>query len=192
MVNIYSKKGDEGKTELLGGKMISKDHLIIEAIGTIDELNSLLGVVLSFIIHDNASDSRFNNFRDILRIIQNDLFNIGVEVASVLNETNLSIKAINSQDILKLEKSIDDIEKELIPLKYFILPGGCQHGAYLHLARSVCRRAERRIVSILSKENNININISIYLNRLSDLFFVSARWVNKHYNVSEHHWDKDV
>ena len=160
-------------TSLVGGKRVHKDCSRVEAYGDIDELNAVLGIVIS-----EAND------REIIRVIteiQNDLFIIGADLAS---PKEIDVPRIKKENIVYLEKKIDTFLEELGPLKEFILPSGSGGGPYLHLARTVSRRAERRIVS-LSKEEEINEEMLVYINRLSDLLFVMARIENKRGNFEE-------
>lgn len=176
MTRIYTKTGDRGETSLFGGKRISKDSLRVETYGTIDELNSALGVAASQI---------GNVFtRDIIFKLQNDLFNLGSELA-LAKEKKLSW----AKKTQELEKIIDDLDSKLPELRNFILPGGDKGASLLQLARSICRRAERRLVS-LSKKEDVNHDFTIYLNRLSDLLFVLSRYTNKTKNTPEILWKK--
>jgi len=176
-MSIYTRKGDYGETYALGNTKIPKDHPCVEAYGQIDELNAILGVVIAF-----CDD------RDItipLKQVQKELFSVGAELAA--NHRMQKLPKIRPLHITELEKLIDSIEKELLPLTHFILPGGSRTASLLHHARTVCRRAERRVVAF-SKTKRINENIVIYLNRLSDLLFVMARLVNKKKRKEEIVW----
>ena len=182
-VRIYTKTGDKGQTSLFGGKRISKDNLRIEAIGTIDELNSALGASASFI--------KDKKILSLIQKIQNDLFNIGAELANpqeISSNTKLLIR-LGKEEVYVLESIIDQYDSILPSLKSFILPGGTNSAALLHLSRSVSRRAERRIISI-SKVAKVNPNILSYTNRLSDLLFVLARYLNNKSKVKEVPWKK--
>lgn len=179
-MKIYTKKGDRGDTSLFGGDIASKADLRIEAYGTVDELNSFLGSVLT---QEISTESR-----DVLVAVQHDLFVIGADLATPDPE-KARIAVCSDASVDKMEKAIDRMEQFLPPLKQFILPGGGTAGASLHLARTVCRRAERRVVA-LGKESIIHaINIT-YLNRLSDLLFVMARYENHLANETEIPWIK--
>lgn len=169
-MKIYTKQGDEGLTGLLGGDRVSKDHLRIRTYGTFDELNAVLGVVL-------ASSPALNaELKARLTRIQNELFQLGSELATPRNKSP-GIELLEESAIGRLEKEIDQMEAALSPLKTFILPGGALEGAYLHLARTVSRRAERELVS-LHRAEPMRAEILKYLNRLSDYFFVCARYAN--------------
>lgn len=176
-MKIYTKTGDDGTTGLQGGKRISKSDLRIMAYGSIDETNSCLGVVLS---HDLDSD-----VKDLLTRIQNELFVAG----SDLSDPNLANTRNRTTDsmIANLEKNIDKFEEELTPLGNFILPGGHRVSSYLHLARTMARRAETYVVA-LSKQEQLNPICQKYLNRLSDLLFVLARVVNKRVGTADVVW----
>ena len=180
-MKIYTKTGDKGKTSLFGGERVDKDDLRVECYGTVDELNSNLGLAVIEI-----SDKRV---KELIQKIQNDLFILGGELAApnekkAVEDSNLNI---SSEHILLLENKIDYFDKKLPPLKQFILPGGSKGAAMLHMARSVSRRSERLAVK-LSKINVINKNIIIYLNRLSDLLFVLARFENDVNQIPDIPW----
>lgn len=176
-MKIYTKTGDDGTTGLQGGKRISKSDLRILAYGSIDETNSCLGIVLS---HDLDSD-----IKDLLTQIQNELFVAG----SDLSDPNLANTKNRATDpmIANLEKNIDKFEEELTPLGNFILPGGHRVASYLHLARTIARRAETQVVA-LSKQEQLNPTCQKYLNRLSDLLFVLARVINKRVGTADVVW----
>jgi len=165
-MRIYTKKGDSGKTSLSAGREISKASQQIAAYGAIDELSSLIGVVLSF----NPS----TEIAKVLLRVQKELFVLGAQLSNLIPPAG----GIQKTHITRLEKEIDGWQKKLAKLKNFILPGGNQIGATLHLARVVARRAEREIVK-LSEEEKVSKNALIYLNRLSDWLFVLARYANK-------------
>jgi len=178
-MKIYTKSGDEGKTSLFGGKRVEKNHIRLKAYGTIDELNSVLGVASSF-----AEDEYTNK---IIFEIQNSLFRIGSELATPPEIKSKAVVAISQEEIHNLEQVIDNIELKLNPLKNFILPGGSQSASFLHLARTVCRRAERKIIE-LDLAESINPDIIIYIIRLSDLLFVLARFANHISSTPEIEW----
>ena len=178
-MKIYTKTGDKGDTSLFGGQRVPKDALRIEAYGTVDELNSVLGVVRA----DNAN----SDIDKILGQVQNQLFNLGADLATPRANEKKSIKRIEPKDAHALEKFIDSLEPKLKPLRSFILPGGLPTAARLQFARTVCRRAERIVVR-LSRNEDIGEHITVYLNRLSDLLFVLARYANHVANVPETRW----
>lgn len=179
-MKIYTRTGDEGETSLFGGSRVRKNALRIESFGTIDELNCVLGVCRSL----NPGKKQ----GEILEQIQRDLFTLGAELATPPNRMKSSSPRITGHDVTRLERHIDTLETGLKPLRKFILPGGSPLGANLHLARTVCRRAERRVVELSGKERIGTIPLT-YLNRLSDLLFVLARWENARGRVRETIWD---
>jgi cob(I)alamin adenosyltransferase len=171
---IYTRTGDKGETGLGDGTRTRKDSLRVEAFGTVDELNSALGMVL-------ADHTLPDDIRSCLIQIQHQLFDVGSELSLP------SYIAITAEHITQLEQILDEFNQTLEPLKEFILPGGYPAAASCHLARTICRRAERCVVTLASTES-INDQALIYLNRLSDLLFVMARVINKRYNVEEPMW----
>jgi cob(I)alamin adenosyltransferase len=175
-MKIYTKTGDKGKTSLFGGKRVWKDDLRIKAYGTVDELNSVLGLACSGI--------KDKELKRVISGIQNELFVAGSDLASPLQKKTgkFQIPRIENKNTAGLEKLIDKFDSKIPVLKNFILPGGKKTAAVLHLARTVCRRAEREAVA-LSNVEKINQEIIVYLNRLSDLLFVLARFEN----FSSHH-----
>ncbi len=183
-MKIYTKTGDAGKTSLLGGKRVDKDCIEIDAIGEIDELNSCIGVLI-----EEVEDEKYTRVRNKLQSIQNNLFTLGSMVAAV-QTTSVKIPVLKNSDITKLEKWIDAMTGELPPLKQFILPGGGEVASWSFFARSVCRRAERRLVE-LGRENSALSPVAIrYVNRLSDLLFVLARWLNMKEGITDIPWKK--
>ena len=180
-MKIYTKTGDDGTTGLFGGGRVPKDSARIEAYGTVDELNSVIGLV--------ASESSVDWLNDLLQSIQQNLFVLGADLATPLDaRSNYAIPRMGDSDVKKLERAIDEHDAELPSLKRFILPGGSVAGALLHHARTVCRRAERLLVH-LAHEQEIGKSDIIYLNRLSDLLFVLARRANQLGRVPDVEWD---
>jgi cob(I)alamin adenosyltransferase len=177
---IYTTTGDDGTTGLIGGKRVPKDALRVEAYGSVDELNAILGVVRSYALPESLPE--------ILETIQDDLFTIGANLAipEGANPAEWNIPPITEAEIKFLEKVIDEFDFRLPPLQRFILPGGMPAAAMLHLARTVARRAERACVA-LSHTEKMAPQIVCYLNRLSDLCFVLARTANKDAGRSESH-----
>ena len=170
---IYTKTGDEGLTGLTDGSRIKKHHVRTSAYGTVDELNSILGIIVN-LLHQKKN----NELKLLLNKIQNDLFDLGADLSTPYNdEENFKSLRIVEKQINNLEKLIDKFNKNLNPLNSFILPGGSEIAAWLHLARTVARRAERD-TSKLSEKEKINKFSLIYLNRLSDLLFVISRFAN--------------
>jgi cob(I)alamin adenosyltransferase len=178
-LKIYTKTGDKGETALFGGKRVPKDELRIEAYGTVDELNSVIGTARSF---------NENKILDlVLSEIQNQLFVLGADLATPTDVKGPAMRRITTKDCTSLEGIIDDFEGKLDALNSFILPGGSQASSFLHNARTVCRRAERLLVTLKKKEE-VSDEALIFLNRLSDLLFVLARYVNKISGVKDTPW----
>ena len=175
---IYTKTGDKGKTGLYGGARLSKDDIRIEAYGTVDELNAFVGLTLDALNKENIDHQ--------LGEIQNRLFTIGSNLASDPAKEMITPDLMDS-DIELLEKEMDRMDESLEQLKHFILPGGHQIISTCHLARTVCRRAERRVVT-LSHVSSVENSILIYLNRLSDYLFVLGRYAAKKLAVDERKW----
>lgn len=180
-MKIYTKTGDQGETGLFGGERISKNSARLNAYGTVDELNSFIGLALTEIKNEEI--------KKILFDIQQKLFVVGSELATPASAKNkkLKINSIPDEYIIQTEKFIDNFEAQLEELKNFILPGGSKSSAVLHICRTIARRAEREIVALKNAEE-IDGNIIIYLNRLSDLFFVLSRIENKFSNIPDTKW----
>lgn len=177
-MKIYTKKGDAGETSLFGGAKTKKNNVRISSYGTVDELNSTIGMVLSYPLSGHG--------KDILEKVQNDLFVVGATLATPDPEKS-RIDQVGDSEIKGLEMWIDKLEEDLPQLKSFILPGGGGAGSTLHFARTVCRRAERETVQ-LSETEEIPADVIIYLNRLSDLLFVLARYENLQQGEKETPW----
>jgi cob(I)alamin adenosyltransferase len=177
VARIYTKTGDDGTTGLIGGKRVSKDSPLIEACGSVDELNALIGVARSHSLPDRVDA--------VLQAVQKNLFIIGEELATPESGRRPE-RGIQDENIGALEKEIDFFEDGLKPLKHFILPGGNAGGAALHLVRAVARRAERHCVA-LSRSASINPKVVCYLNRFSDLCFVLSRHLNERQSIPGPH-----
>jgi cob(I)alamin adenosyltransferase len=178
---IYTKTGDTGKTSLIGGTKVPKSHIRIQAYGTVDELNAFIGL-----LNDQLSDM---HSRELLREIQDRLFTIGSFLASDPNKKiAMAIPNLKESDIFLLENEIDQMNEKLPEMKSFILPGGHMSVSTAHVCRTICRRAERLIVELNEKEHLDQPLIIIYLNRLSDYFFVLARWIGHLLGVEEIKW----
>lgn len=171
---IYTKTGDTGETSLFGGTRVKKSHIQVEAYGAVDELNSWVGKIIATLTHEPL--------KSFFTEVQSDLFTIGGMLASWKGNT-----APLTTRITEMEVHIDALESKLSPLTNFILPGGTDLATTVHITRSVCRRAERSIVS-LSEKNEIDPIILQYINRLSDLFFVTARFINQEARIPESPW----
>jgi cob(I)alamin adenosyltransferase len=184
-MKIYTKTGDKGKTSLIGGTKVFKSDLRIEAYGTVDELNSFIGLCLDHL--------KSNNTGNILGEIQDRLFTIGSALAcDPEKEAKLKIPDLHEEDIVLLEKEIDKMNEVLPVMKSFILPGGHVTVSTLHVARTVCRRAERCCVKMQKKEIEVESLIIKYLNRLSDYLFVLARFAAHQMNIAEIPWKPRV
>jgi len=170
---VYTRTGDEGQTSLVGGERVSKASSRVDAYGDVDELNCVIGLARARIADDEIDE--------VLGLIQNDLFTLGADLASPMQ---IEVPRIGESFTKTLEDLADRFLAQLEPLKEFILPGGSETGAVLHLARTVARRAERRVVA-LSVTDQVNPETIVYLNRLSDLLFILARVVNHRAGVSE-------
>lgn len=182
--NVYTMAGDKGETSLAGGRRVPKDDIRIEAYGTVDELNSFIGVLDN--LHNIPSD-----IKEYLRVIQNKLFCIGAYLATDHPAYTTSKAAgLTDSDIARIEQVIDMLDSELPPLNAFVLPGGSRISSFAHVCRTVTRRCERRVVS-LANDSYIDPNVLTYLNRLSDFFFVLARFNNIHNQIEEIFWNKD-
>ncbi len=178
-MKVYTKNGDTGTTQLIGGTRVSKSSLRLESYGTIDELNSFIGL-----IRDQEIDEKY---KLQLIEIQDRLFTIGSSLASDPNKSKMKIPDLLESDIQFLEQSMDDMDKELPEMKFFVLPGGHQTVSYCHIARCVCRRAERVIISLHEHEFVSEI-VFKYINRLSDYLFVISRKLSKDLNITEQPW----
>ena len=180
-MKIYTKTGDGGKTSLIGGTKVFKSSSRIEAYGTVDELNSYIGLLSDF--------SNDDHVKDTLKEIQDRLFTIGSELACDPNkETKVSIPDLHESDVKLLEKEMDKMDEELPVMKHFILPGGLPVVSFAHVARCVCRRAERCCVNLREKEGKVDDLIIKYLNRLSDYLFTLARYLGMKNNAPEIIW----
>jgi cob(I)alamin adenosyltransferase len=178
-MKIYTTTGDQGETSLFGGRRVPKDALRIEAYGTVDELNSALGVARAW--------KPAKEIDQILASLQNDLFVLGADLATPAEKQDGIVERIQQEHITRFEQVIDWIDARLKPLSSFIIPGGSHVAAQLHLARTICRRAERSVVK-LSREEHIEPHCIVFLNRVSDLLFVLARFANHVEGVEETPW----
>lgn len=189
-MKIYTKTGDAGQTGLLGGGRVSKDALRIEAYGTVDELNAQLGLTrteLAAVLNSASGQGLWQPLDDLLVAVQNELFDLGAQLAAP-EPALRGLEKITDEKVEVLEKAIDSYDGQLPQLRQFILPGGTPLAAQLHVARTVCRRAERRVVS-LAAEEPLAPQAIIYLNRLSDLLFVLARWANLSLGQKDVFWE---
>jgi cob(I)alamin adenosyltransferase len=192
-MKIYTKTGDSGTTGLFAGPRVPKDHPRISAYGTVDELNALLGVVGSSMSESTQQDpigAVGFTLEQLVRSIQSDLFSIGAELATPEPEDH-GMCLLTEERITYLEHAIDEVEGALEPLSNFVLPGGSRDSAMFHLARTVCRRAEREVVHLAHQPDVHDCStIVVYLNRLSDLLFVMARLANRHAGIPDLPWHR--
>ncbi|MDB9895260.1 cob(I)yrinic acid a,c-diamide adenosyltransferase [Flavobacteriales bacterium] len=182
-MKIYTKQGDKGKTQLLGGTIVDKDHERIECYGSIDELNAYIGHIFDHKIPKQT--------KDILKIIQNKLFDMGSNIAFDKKNKNIILPVLSEKDIALLEEEIDNMEKNLPALTNFILPSGNKIASLTHIARTVCRRTERRLVQLIDLSKSENIHLK-YLNRLSDFLFVLSRFIIIINDDKEIIWEKNL
>jgi cob(I)alamin adenosyltransferase len=179
-MKIYTRRGDSGHTGIWGGARLPKDDLRIEAIGSVDECNAAVGAAIAEGIPDLAAN--------LLAVVQNSLFVVGSDLmAPDHTGPGTAVPRIGADDVARLETEIDNVEATLPELRNFILPGGTRAAAHIHLARAVCRRAERQVTA-LNREAPVGGSLLAYLNRLSDLFFVIARYVNASNGVGDVVW----
>jgi len=186
ITKVYTRSGDSGTTGLVGGKRLPKDHPRIMAYGTVDELNSVIGIVLNFLLQKEESIQR-KKLGVVLEAIQQKLFDVGSELATLPGDEYKGQINLKPEDTVWLEEIIDSMNEELQPLKSFILPGGTSLNSFLHLSRTVCRRAEREIIK-LNQIDLVSSEIIKFINRLSDFLFVAGRWVSEKLGENEILW----
>lgn len=187
--NVYTKTGDGGRTRLAGGQEVKKDGVRVEAYGTVDELNAVIGLARVF-NQERMEDRRGTaELEGWMKWIQNKLFDVGGLLATAPGQTFKNMPAVTDRDVEQLERWIDRCQEDLRPLKEFILPGGGTISGFLHHARTVCRRAERTCVHLAHGEP-VPPQILPFLNRLSDALFVFARWTAHHHGEREYLWDR--
>jgi cob(I)alamin adenosyltransferase len=189
---IYTRTGDKGTTALVGGKRVPKESGRLEAYGTIDELNSIVGIVRTFLPdYKDRLGEDFSWYSEMLRRIQNELFDVGSELATPPDGEYEGMYKIGDGETKQLEAEMDRMEKALQPLNSFTLPGGGVLNAFLHQARTVCRRAER-VLWAVKREEEIGDQVIVYINRLSDHLFVQSRWIAKRLGEPEFLWDRGL
>ena len=190
LTRIYTKGGDKGKTSLARGERVDKHNARVEAYGDIDETNSVIGVARSVIDRTIKNDAKRRHTDEMLARIQNDLFDLGADLATAIGKSRRGTRALRivASQTARLEKEIDAMNGELEPLRSFVLPGGTRINAELHAARTICRRAERLLVGV-AREEEVPAEAIRYLNRLSDALFVWSRWVNHVLGVPEVLWE---
>jgi cob(I)alamin adenosyltransferase len=191
ITRVYTRTGDGGETALVGGRRVAKDAPRIEAYGTIDELNAVIGLARVF----NAEQLKKGKDRrwldEVFRRIQNQLFDLGSELATPEDAAYEGMHRVGEAEVTALEKLMDRCQKDLKPLKSFVLPGGGRVGGFLHQARTVCRRAERRVLA-LARSETVSPWPLRYVNRLSDLLFVLSRWVGQKLGETEYLWERGL
>ena len=190
ITRVYTRAGDDGLTALVGGKRVAKDSPRIESYGTIDELNSILGLARTFNVRADASPAR-DRMEQILQGLQNELFDLGSELATPPEAHYTGMFHVGPTEVEALEKLMDDLQADLEPLDSFILPGGGVVAAFLHQARTVCRRAERDVLR-LGRVEDLGEWPLRYVNRLSDLFFVLSRWIARQQGEPEFLWERGL
>jgi cob(I)alamin adenosyltransferase len=190
ITKVYTRTGDKGKTRLAGGQQVWKDSVRVEAYGDVDELNSTLGVVRAFNADSVGIHPSADRLEEELRWMQNKLFDVGGLLATAPGQTFKNMPTVTAGDVARLEKLIDSCQKDLPPLKEFILPGGGKISSLLHQARTICRRAERLCVR-LAREESLDPALVRFLNRLSDTLFVLARWMAKQKGEPEFLWQRN-
>lgn len=188
ITRVYTRTGDKGETGLVGGSRVRKDAVRIEAVGTVDETNAAVGLARTFLIQLPTEDAR-TRLDGMLRRIQNDLFDVGADLATPAAHRWASMRRVGDEDVTRLEQWIDALNEDVGPLMEFVLPGGGPVNAFLHQARTVCRRAERVTTTLMDDEPDA-IGAMRYLNRLSDFLFVAARWAGKCAGEREYLWEK--
>ena len=195
ITRVYTRLGDRGETALVGGKRVPKDSPRIVAYGTVDELNAVVGLVRVFnaegLKRRGPRQKRHAWLEATLRKIQNQLFDVGSELATPPDAEYEGMFKIGEGEVTELEQIMDRCQKDLAPLKSFILPGGGPLHGFLHQARTVCRRAERELLA-LSRAEPVSEWPLRYLNRLGDLFFVLGRWAGKHMGETEYLWERGL
>jgi cob(I)alamin adenosyltransferase len=191
ITRVYTRRGDKGETDLVGGPRVPKDGPRIAAYGTVDELNAALGVVRAFNQAEIDRAPACTRLDAILRKLQNELFDLGGELATPPEAFQPGMFRVGPPEVEALEAILDRCQGELNPLESFILPGGGRVSALLHVARTVCRRAERKILTLM-REEEIGEWPLAYVNRLSDLLFVLSRWIGHHLGEQEYLWERPL
>jgi cob(I)alamin adenosyltransferase len=191
ITRVYTRRGDAGETDLVGGARTRKDSPRIDAYGTVDELNAALGVVRAVNAAVGRRDAARRELDALLRRLQNELFDLGGELATPADAFRPGMFRVGAAEVKALEAAMDRCQKELKPLRSFVLPGGTRPSAFLHVARTVCRRAERDVLRLMRTED-IGPWPLAYLNRLSDLLFVLSRWIGQRHGAAEFLWERPL
>ena len=188
ITKVYTKTGDKGMTGLVNGSRVRKNHPRIEAYGTVDELNAILGIIRTFLAEEEVQLEQLDS---MLYVIQNNLFNVGADLATPKTSRWKNMVLITEESIAELESHIDILNADLPPLKEFILPGGGKIGAFFHQARTVCRRGERATITLMDADETVTALPMTYLNRLSDYLFVAGRYAAQKLNEKEYYWTRN-
>ncbi len=191
ITRVYTRTGDKGETALVGGKRVPKDSPRIAAYGTLDELNAVVGLARVFNEERLKKSARHRWLDEVLKKIQNQLFDLGSELATPPEAAYEGMYRVGAREVKELEELMDRCQEDLAPLKSFILPGGGRIHGFLHQARTVCRRAEREVLALARVEPIGDWPLQ-YLNRLSDAFFVLGRWVGKQLGEREYLWERGL
>jgi cob(I)alamin adenosyltransferase len=191
ITRVYTRTGDGGETALVGGRRVAKDAPRIEAYGTIDELNAVIGLARVFNAEQLKKSKDHRWLDEVFRRLQNELFDLGSELATPEDAVYEGMHRVGEAEVKALEQLMDRCQKDLKPLKSFVLPGGGRVGGFLHQARTVCRRAERRVLA-LARVETISPWPLKYVNRLSDLLFVLSRWVGRRLGETEYLWQRGL
>jgi cob(I)alamin adenosyltransferase len=191
ITRVYTRRGDRGETDLVGGMRVPKDSPRIDAYGAVDELNAALGVVRATNEVDVRRHAACRELDRILRVLQSELFDLGAELATPPAAWVPGMLKVGDAQVTALEQCMDRCQKRLAPLKSFVLPGGGRTSALLHVARTVCRRAERDVLRLMRVEN-VGDGPLRYLNRLSDLLFVLSRWIGHERGEREYLWERPL
>lgn len=189
LTRIYTRTGDDGTTGLVGGQRVKKNALRIDTYGTVDECSSAIGIARSGLRPLLATHPRAVRLDAWLAWVQDALFNLGSDLATLPKDRWEGMPLITHDDVVALERAIDEAQRDLPPLDNFIHPGGSSPGAHLHLARTICRRAERLLLTLRETDDGISKEAQQYVNRLSDALFVWSRWINADLNEPEYLWN---
>ncbi|MBK9366844.1 MAG: cob(I)yrinic acid a,c-diamide adenosyltransferase [Deltaproteobacteria bacterium] len=190
ITKVYTRGGDKGQTSLVGGDRVPKNHVRITAYGTVDELNAVIGLTRTFNGRSGADAEKVARIETMLHRVQNDLFNVGTDLATPAKDRWPGMFRVGGDEVERLEGWIDELNEDLGPLKEFILPGGGPVGAFFHQARTVCRRAEREVITLMESDDEVGDGPMKYLNRLSDYLFVAGRWAAQALGEPEYLWDR--